>query len=122
MKELFFHQKNPISIPVPGTILVQEHFGKSANQNTNVSIAHLIVPGGWSEPYQTPEFDEYTIMIRGKKILEVNGEKITVAAGESILISKGTRVQYSNPFPEEAEFWAICTPAFSIDLANRESF
>jgi len=61
-------------------------------------------------------------MIRGKKILEVNGEKITVVAGESILISKGTRVQYSNPFPEEAEFWAICTPAFSIDLANRESF
>lgn len=116
----FFHQNNPTSIPVPDLKMIQEHFGKVATHSSDISIAHMIAPPGWSEPFQTPDFDEYTLMVRGKKILEIEGEKVTVSAGESILIKKGTRVRYSNPFEEEAEYWAICTPAFSIEAVHRE--
>jgi mannose-6-phosphate isomerase-like protein (cupin superfamily) len=116
----FFHQNNPTSIPVPDLKMIREHFGKVATHSSDISIAHMIAPPGWSEPFQTPDFDEYTLMVRGKKILEIEGEKVTVSAGESILIKKGTRVRYSNPFEEEAEYWAICTPAFSIEAVHRE--
>ncbi|MCG9876232.1 MAG: cupin domain-containing protein [Leptospiraceae bacterium] len=116
----FFHQNNPSPIPVPDLKMILEHFGKVATNSSDISIAHMIAPPGWSEPFQTPDFDEYTLMLRGKKILEIEGEKVTVSAGESILIKKGTRVRYSNPFEEEAEYWAICTPAFSIEAVHRE--
>ena len=80
----------------------------------------MLAPAGWSEPFQTPEFDEYTLVSRGKKLFEVEGEQITVAAGESILIKKGSRVRYSNPFNEACEYWSVCLPAFSIESVNRE--
>ena len=80
----------------------------------------MIAPPNWSEPFQTPDFDEYTYIIRGKKQIVVNDEKIILKAGESIKIIKGTRVQYANPFNEECEYIAICKPSFSIGLVNRE--
>ena len=81
----------------------------------------MVAPAGWSEPHQIPEFDEYTLVSRGKKRFEVDGEEIIVSAGESILIKKGSRVRYSNPFDEECEYWSICIPAFSLNLVNREA-
>ena len=80
----------------------------------------MIAPPGWSEPFQTPEFDEYTFIIEGKKRFTIEGDIVDVEAGQSIKIEKPTRVQYSNPFNTACEYLAICLPAFSIDLAHRE--
>ena len=80
----------------------------------------MVAPPKWSEPFQTPEFDEYTYIIKGKKQFIIEGEKIVLEAGQSIKILKGTRVQYSNPFDKPCEYIAVCNPAFSIDLVNRE--
>jgi mannose-6-phosphate isomerase-like protein (cupin superfamily) len=80
----------------------------------------MIAPPGWSEPFQTPEFDEYTLLSRGKKMIEVDGQEVILQAGQSILIKAGTRVRYSNPFDEECEYWSVCMPAFSIDTVHRE--
>ena len=81
----------------------------------------MIAPAGWSEPYQTPEFDEYTFIIKGKKQFIIDGETIVLDAGQSIKIKKNTRVQYSNPFTVACEYLAICLPAFSMDSVNRET-
>ncbi|MDZ4725538.1 MAG: cupin domain-containing protein [Leptospira sp.] len=116
----YIHQKNPISIPVPGGKTIDEHFGIPSTSNDDISIAHMIAPPGWGEPFQTPNFDEYTLMIRGRKQIEINGEVIVLRAGESLQILKGTKVRYSNPFQEEAEYWSVCKPAFSLSEVNRE--
>ncbi|RYU76079.1 cupin domain-containing protein, partial [Hymenobacter persicinus] len=77
-------------------------------------------PPHWSEPHQNPEFDEITIVVRGRKQFEVDGDVIELGAGESLLIKAGARVRYSNPFDTEVEYWSICVPAFSMDTVNRE--
>lgn len=112
-------QKNPFVVPTTDGKLIQEHWGNSTG-NSEISIAHMIAPPHWSEPHQTPDFDEFTIVIRGKKQFEIDGETIVLEAGQSILIQKGARIRYSNPFEEECEYLAICLPAFSMDLVNRE--
>ena len=112
-------QKNPFVVPTTDGKLIQEHWGNSTG-NSEISIAHMVAPPHWSEPHQTPEFDEFTIIIRGKKQFEIDGETIVLEAGQSILIQKGARIRYSNPFEEECEYLAICLPAFSMDLVNRE--
>lgn len=99
---------------------IAEHFGKIATNNKNISIAHMKAPPGWSEPFQTPEFDEYTFIIKGKKQFIIEGEIVVLQAGESIKIHRNSRVQYSNPFAEECEYLAICTPAFNLDTVHRE--
>lgn len=80
----------------------------------------MVAPAGWSEPFQTPEFDEYTFVMSGKKQFIIDDEIIVLEAGQSIKIDKNTRVQYSNPFTIACEYLAICLPAFSIDNVNRE--
>lgn len=112
-------QKNPFVVPTTDGKLIQEHWGNST-ENSEISIAHMIAPPHWIEPYQTPEFDEFTIIMRGKKQFEIDGETVVLEAGQSILIQKGARIRYSNPFEEECEYLAICLPAFSMDLVNRE--
>src|SRR5690606_34794052 len=96
-------------------------FRSATNKDSNISVAHMIAPAGWSEPFQTPEFDEYTFIIKGKKQFIIDGEEIVLEAGQSIKIVKNTRVQYSNPFTEPCEYLAICLPAFSMNLVNMES-
>mgnify|MGYP003575534687 CR=1 FL=1 len=115
------HQTQPFVVPTTDGKLIEEHFGLASHASNNLSIAHMVAPPGWSEPFQTPTFDEYTLVSRGKKQIEVDGETIVVAAGQSILIKKGTRVRYSNPFDEECEYWSVCLPAFSMEGVNRES-
>ncbi|TGL39825.1 cupin domain-containing protein [Leptospira perdikensis] len=116
----FKHQKTPIQIPVPGGKTIAEHFGIPSTGNSDISIAHMVAPPGWGEPFQTPNFDEWTLMVRGKKQIEVDGKKLVLSAGESILIEKGTNVRYSNPFSDEAEYWSVCKPAFTLSSVNRE--
>ncbi len=115
----YIKQTNPFVIPTSDGKIMEEHFGHT-NGNEDLSLAIMNAPSGWSEPFQTPEFDEYTYVIKGKKQITIDGEKITLNAGESIKILKGSRVQYANPFNEACEYIAICTPSFSVGLANRE--
>lgn len=114
-------QKNPFQVPTDDGKSIKEHFGRASHGNADISIAHMKAPAGWSEPFQTPEFDEFTFIIKGKKQFIIDGETIVLSAGESIKILKNTRVQYSNPFTEPCEYLAICLPAFSMDSVNRES-
>ncbi len=113
-------QKSPFVVPTIDGKLIEEHFGLASDGNSEISIAHMIAPAGWSEPYQSPEFDEYTYIIKGKKQFIIDNEMIVLEAGQSIKILKNTRVQYSNPFTEPCEYLAICLPAFSMDSVNRE--
>jgi mannose-6-phosphate isomerase-like protein (cupin superfamily) len=113
-------QNNPFVVPTTDGKVIKEHFGLATDGNPNISIAHMIAPAGWSEPFQTPEFDEFTFIIKGKKQFIIEGEMVVLEAGQSIKIERHTRVQYSNPFTEPCEYLAICTPAFSINSVNRE--
>ena len=116
----YFKQDKPFVVPTTDGKLIEEHFGNATTKTSGLSIAHMVAPPGWSEPHQNPEFDEYTLVSRGKKKFEVDGEEIIVSAGQSILIKKGSRVRYSNPFDEECEYWSVCMPAFSLALVHRE--
>jgi ethanolamine utilization protein EutQ len=113
-------QKAPFIVPTTDGKLIEEHFGNATDNNSAISIAHMIAPPGWEEPFQTPKFDEFTYIIKGKKQFIIDGETIVLESGQSIKINKQTRVQYSNPFDEQCEYMAICMPAFSMDLVNRE--
>jgi len=100
--------------------IIEEFIGR-VNSNTNdVSIARMNSPVGWEEPAQTPEFDEYTIVLKG--MLRVSHETGTtdVRAGEAFLAPRGERVCYSTPQPDGAEYIAVCLPAFSPGLVHRE--
>ena len=112
-------QKSPFVVPTTDGKLIEEIWGNSTG-NSEVSIAHMIAPPNWSEPFQTPEFDEFTYIIKRKKQFEIDGEIVILDGGESIKIEKGARVRYSNPFENPCEYLAICLPAFSMDLVNRE--
>ncbi|AWH75328.1 cupin [Dokdonia sp. Dokd-P16] len=120
MSKKYKIQKSPFVVPTTDGKLIEEHWGRATDGNTAVSIAHMIAPPGWSEPFQTPEFDEYTYIIRGKKQFIIEEETLILETGQSIKIERNTRVQYSNPFNEECEYMSICTPAFSPDSVNRE--
>ena len=120
MTKKYTIQKSPFVVPTTDCKLIEEHFGKATDQNSDVSIAHMLAPPFWSEPFQTPKFDEYTYIIKGKKQFTIDGEIVVLTAGQSIKIEKNTRVQYANPFDKPCEYLAICLPAFSIDLAQRE--
>lgn len=107
-------------VPTTDGKLIEEHYGGASTGDKGFSIAHMIAPPGWSEPYQTPLFDEVTIVFTGRKLIETDGEQIELKAGETILIRAGTRVRYSNPFETPCEYWSCCVPAFSIDSVRRE--
>jgi|UniRef100_UPI00404B3F5C ethanolamine utilization protein EutQ len=113
-------QNSPFVVPTTDGKTIKEHFGLASDGNSNISIAHMIAPAGWSEPFQTPEFEEFTFIVKGKKQFIIDDETIILEAGQSIKIEKNVRVQYSNPFIEPCEYIAICLPAFSMNLVNRE--
>lgn len=113
-------QKNPFVVPTDDGKLIEEHFGNASDGNSEISIAHMVAPPNWSEPFQIPEFDEYTYIIKGKKQFIIDGETVILEAGQSIKIAKNARVQYSNPFDEPCEYMAVCLPAFSLEKVNRE--
>jgi len=113
-------QKSPFVVPTTDGKLIEEHHGRAATNNTEISIAHMIAPPHWSEPFQTPEFEEYTYIISGKKQFTIEDEVIILEAGQSFKVEKNVRVQYANPFDEPCEYIAICRPAFDFNKVNRE--
>ena len=118
----------PVKITSPSIILsagnkpkkIEEFFGRVNSKTDYVSIARMTSPGGWVEPGQKPEFDEYTIVLKG--ILKVQTEKETfeLKAGEAIITKKGNWVQYSTPGFDGAEYIAVCLPAFSPEIVHRD--
>ncbi len=117
----YLKQTDPFVVPTTDGKLIEEHYGLASSGDKGFSVAHMVAPAGWSEPFQTPQFDEVTMVVSGQKQFEVDGETVVLQAGESILIRKGTRVRYSNPFAQPCEYWSCCVPAFSIDTVNREA-
>ncbi len=110
----------PFQIPTTDGQKIFEHFGLASANFGDFSLAHMFAPPGWTEPAQTPEFDEFVVVVRGQLTLELNGTLITVGAGESIVAPKGIRVRYANTSIEDAEYIALCIPAFRLDRVRRE--
>ena len=100
--------------------LIEEFVGRINPSSTDLSIARMKSPGGWVEPGQRPEFDEYTIVLSGLLRVATEGETIEVRAGQAIAVRAGEWVQYSTPEPDGAEYVAVCLPAFSMDTAHRD--
>ncbi|MEO0558096.1 MAG: cupin domain-containing protein [Bacteroidota bacterium] len=116
------HLAEPTRIPGPGGKTIEEFVGRVNSETASLSVAHMIAPGGWEEPAQTPQFDEVTIVLRGTMRVEHAGGHLDVRAGETVLCEAGERVRYSNPLlDEECEYWAVCAPAFSPDTVRREA-
>ena len=100
---------------------IEEYIGRVNSQTSRVSIARMNSPSGWNEPGQTPEFEEYTIVLKGMLRVSTKQGVIDVHAGEAIIAHPGEWVQYSSPGPEGAEYIAVCSPAFSMDTVHRDS-
>jgi mannose-6-phosphate isomerase-like protein (cupin superfamily) len=100
--------------------VIEEFIGRVNSGTEGVSIARMKSPSGWTEPGQTPEFDEYTVVLRG--VLQVTSRSGTmeVSAGQAILVHRGEWVQYSTPGSEGAEYIAVCVPAFSPNTVHRD--
>jgi len=113
----------PVRIPVPGDKLIEEVFGRVSTGDDRMSVAHMIAPPGWGEPAQKPRFGELTVLVRGRMRVELGEDAtpIELAAGQALWVEADVRVRYANPFDAEAEYFAICLPAFAPDLARRES-
>ena len=109
---------SPTRIPVPGGKVIDEHVGRVNSGTEAVSVAHMVAPANWSEPAQTPEFDEVTLVLRGTVRVEHGGDVLEVQAGQSVLTSAGETVRYSTG-DVETEYVAVCMPAFAPDLAHR---
>jgi mannose-6-phosphate isomerase-like protein (cupin superfamily) len=101
--------------------LIDEYVGRVNSSTTDVSVAHMRSPEGWVEPGQTPDFDEYTIVLKGLLRVESQAGTLDVRAGQAIATRKGEWVRYSTPEPGGAEYIAVCAPAFSIDTVHRDA-
>jgi mannose-6-phosphate isomerase-like protein (cupin superfamily) len=112
----------PKVIPAAGNKpkVIEEFIGRVNSGTEALSIARMRSPSGWVEPFQTPEFDEYTVVLAGSLRVETNTGVLDVAAGQAIILSAGERVRYSTPGPEGAEYLAVCLPAFSPASVHRE--
>ncbi|MGB0836771.1 MAG: cupin domain-containing protein [Flavobacteriaceae bacterium] len=119
-KEKYTLQKLPFIVPTEDGKYIGEHFGRATHDKDGFSLAHMKAPAGWKEPFQCPEFAEYTLVISGKKQIQIDEEIIVLNPGESIRIEKGIRVRYSNPFDTVCEYISICTPSFDFTKVHRE--
>ena len=115
--------KTPKIITAAGNLPKQiaEYVGRVNTGSAAISIAQMKSPSGWQEPGQTPQFDEYSLVLRGTLRVETRTETVDVAAGQCVIANKGEWVRYSTPGAEGAEYVAICLPAFSPDTVHRDS-
>ena len=100
---------------------IEEFVGRVNTGDQTVSIARMISPEGWSEPGQTPEFDEYTVVLRGSLRVETRDANFDVGAGQAIAVAAGEWVRYSSPAAGGAEYVAVCAPAFSPETVHRDA-
>ncbi|MBM3668465.1 MAG: cupin domain-containing protein [Actinobacteria bacterium] len=107
----------PVVIPVPGGKTIEEFVGMVATGDDSVSIAHMVAPAGWEEPAQTPEFDEFTIVLEGSMTVETDDGPMIVSAGQAVITRAGETVRYSTP--DGARYIAVCVPAFTLEGAHR---
>ena len=99
--------------------VIKEYVGRVNSDTNSISIAKMSSPPGWKEPGQKPQFDEYTIVLRGILKVESRTETLFIKEGEAVIVNSGEWVRYSTP-NEGAEYIAICLPAFSLDTVNRD--
>jgi ethanolamine utilization protein EutQ len=119
----------PTLIPQPTRIqaagnkpkLIDEYIGRVNSRDTAASVAHMRSPQGWTEAGQTPEFDEFTIVLKGMLRVEHRDGELDVHAGQAVVAHAGEWVQYSTPNPEGAEYIAVCVPAFSLETVHRDA-
>ncbi len=111
--------EGPTRVPVPGGKVIDEYVGRVNSGTEAVSIAHMVAPPGWTEPAQAPDFDEYTLVLRGVVRVEHVGGSIEVRAGQAVLTRAGERVRYLSG-ADGAEYVAVCLPAFAPDAAHRD--
>jgi ethanolamine utilization protein EutQ len=100
--------------------LIDEYIGRVNSKTTAVSVAHMRSPQGCVEPGQTPEFDEFTIVVKGKLRVEHKQGALEVAAGQAVMVHAGEWVRYSTPQEDGAEYIAVCLPAFSMETVHRD--
>ncbi len=100
--------------------LIDEYIGRVNSRTDALSIAHMRSPAGWIEPGQAPEFDEFTIVLKGMLRVAHQAGALDVHAGQAVIAHKGEWVQYSTPGAEGAEYIAVCLPAFSPQLVHRD--
>jgi quercetin dioxygenase-like cupin family protein len=100
--------------------IIKEFFGLVNSTTSEVSIARMKSPKGWEEPGQRPEFNEYTVVLKGNLKIITEAEEFVVTEGQAIMTAKGEWVKYSTPFKDGAEYIAVCLPAFSPDTVQRD--
>lgn len=100
--------------------LIDEYIGRVNSGESGLSIAHMRSPAGWVEPGQTPEFDEYTLVLKGMVRVATQSGSLDVRAGQAVIARAGQWVQYSTPEADGAEYIAVCTPAFSPETVHRD--
>lgn len=117
------HIKKPAVIRAAGSPpkQIEEFIGRVNSETAEVSIARMSSPAGWSEPGQTPEFSEYTVVLKGALRVRLRDKELDVTAGQAIIVKAGEWVQYSTPGPEGAEYIAVCVPAFSPESVHRDA-
>lgn len=121
---MLMHLTAPSIVEAEGNMpkVIREYIGRVNSGTTGVSVAHMQSPCGWVEPGQRPEFDEYTVVLKGLlHVFNEDGDTVEVKAGEAIIAHRGEWVQYSTPGPEGAEYIAVCVPAFSPDTVHRDA-
>jgi len=116
------HFKKPAIIKAAGNKekVIEEFFGRVNSGTSDLSVARMDSPEGWIEPGQEPEFDEYTIVLKGSLQVATKSKTIIVNEGESVLVERNQWVQYSSPFSGGAQYLAVCMPAFAPDLVHRD--
>lgn len=100
--------------------IIEEFIGRVNSRTTGVSIARMRSPGGWVEPGQTPEFDEYTVVLKGLLRVKHKDGILDVPEGHAVIVRRGEWAQYSTPHEGGAEYVAVCIPAFSTDIVHRD--
>ena len=101
--------------------LIDEYVGRVNSKTSATSVAHMRSPGGWLEPGQTPEFDEFTIVLKGMLRVEHKTGMLDVRAGQAVIAHAGEWIRYSTPEESGAEYIAVCLPAFSMETVHRDS-
>lgn len=99
---------------------IEEFVGRVNSGTANVSVARMTSPSGWVEPGQTPEFDEFTVVLSGTLTVETKQGTLRVNAGQAVHTPAGEWVRYSTPDPEGAHYIAVCVPAFSMETVKRD--